>query len=306
MRTPESYPSKVMLVGEYGLIIGGSALTIPFNKFKMQVRSIGDIPPEKADEAEYSRQFLEKIYQYLSELSGNPFHVRPDMDLFSNNLNRYWIDMNIPTAYGIGSSGAFSAAIYDIFFPGVSNMTLEQQRNDLAVIESFFHGKSSGEDALTCHAGTPLYFTTEGNIRRVEFKPSEITGGYRLFLLDSGERLETEALANHFQEEMNASGFSFAIRNEFQVINQKLIEILLGEREADPAMLFRAISDFQFTHFRKMIPDSVIDAWIEGQVSNDYYLKIQGSGGGFMLGITHESSMHSLEERFKKKVIWIE
>ena len=109
----------------------------------------------------------------------------------------------------------------------------------------------------------------------------------------------------YFLEQMDISGYASSIRYEFLVINQKLIEILLGEREADPALLFRAISDFQFTHFRKMIPESVVDAWLEGQISNEYYLKLNGSGGGFMLGITHESSKESLEDRWKEKLIWI-
>ena len=49
----------------------------------------------------------------------------------------------------------------------------------------------------------------------------------------------------------------------------------------------------------------MLDLWIEGQVSNEYYLKLNGSGGGFMLGITHETSMESLEERWKEKIIFI-
>jgi mevalonate kinase len=90
------------------------------------------------------------------------------------------------------------------------------------------------------------------------------------------------------------------------ILNQKLIESLLGLREADAGLLVRAISDYQFTHFRKMIPEKAIDFWIDGQVSNEYYLKLNGSGGGFMLGITHENLKESLNERWKDQVIWVE
>jgi hypothetical protein len=58
-------------------------------------------------------------------------------------------------------------------------------------------------------------------------------------------------------------------------------------------------------HFRKMIPEHVLDLWIEGQVSNEYYLKLNGSGGGFMLGLTHQSSMEVLEERLGKELVWV-
>ncbi len=300
-----TYPSKIMLVGEYAVIAGGSALTIPFKRYKARVRKKGDIPEGKSGEAKHSQRYLEKIFDYISNLPENSFHAGPDLDLFTAKKDDYWLEMNIPTGYGIGSSGAVSAAIYDLFFPGSSKLTLEQQRDDLALIESFFHGKSSGVDALTCFVKSALYFSADGSIQKVQMDPSKITGGYRLFLLDSGERFETAPLVKYFLEQMDISGYASSIRYEFLVINQKLIEILLGEREADPALLFRAISDFQFTHFRKMIPESVVDDWLEGQISNEYYLKLNGSGGGFMLGITHESSKESLEDRWKEKLIWI-
>ncbi len=305
MSKDSTYPSKIMLVGEYGVVAGGSALTIPFNLYKAKVRGKGDIPRGKEGQAELSRQHLEKIFSYISGLPENSFHAGPDLDLFTAKKHDYWLDMNIPAGYGLGSSGAVSAAIYDLFFPGAEKLTLEQQRDDLALIESFFHGKSSGVDALTCHSKSALYFHTDGSIRRVEMDPSRISGGYRLFLLDSGEHFETAPLVEYFLNQMEISGYASSIRYEFLVINQKLIEIFLGKREGDPALLFRAISDFQFTHFRRMIPESMIEAWLEGQISNEYYLKLNGSGGGFMLGICHESFKESLENRWNEKLIWI-
>ena len=295
-----------MLVGEYGVIVGGSALTIPFRAFHAQVRTAGEIPPGKEKEVGKSVKYLNELYRYIMELPPGTFHVAPDLGFFSEHLNKYWLDMSIPVGYGLGSSGAVSAAIYDLFFPGAGSASLAHQKEDLAYIESYFHGKSSGVDALTCHADTSLRFEEDGTINRISFNPAQIGSGYRLFLLDSGERFDTGPLVEHFLKLMKDTGFASSIRNEYLVINRKLIEALLGERDADPGLLVRVLSDYQFTHFRKMIPSKIIDIWIEGQVSNEYYLKLNGSGGGFMLGITHENSMHSLEERWKKDLIWIE
>jgi len=66
------------------------------------------------------------------------------------------------------------------------------------------------------------------------------------------------------------------------------------------------ISDFQWNHFRQMIPENMEDAWIEGQISNNYYLKINGSGGGYMLGIAHEDTMEAVEGMLGDKVVWVE
>ncbi|MFH0757630.1 MAG: hypothetical protein V2B15_10110 [Bacteroidota bacterium] len=306
MSGPVTYPSKIMLVGEYGVVMGGSALTIPFKRFRATVRNMDQIPDGKLEEAERSKKHLTDLYKYIAFLPPGSFHARPDLELFGKELDTYWLDMDIPTGYGLGSSGAVSAAVYDLFFPGAGNISLNRQKEDLATIESFFHGKSSGVDALTCHSGTALRFADDGSVQKVDFQPTQITGGYRFFLLDSGVRFDTGPLVTYFLKRMKDSRFASSIRNEYMNINQKLIESLLGIRGADPALLVRALSDYQFTHFRKMIPEEAVDLWIEGQVSNEYYLKLNGSGGGFMLGITHESMTETLGDRWKKQVIWID
>ena len=294
-----------MLVGEYAVVLGGSALSIPFPRFEAKVRKFSELTDDQRLEAEQSRAYLSRLFAYISDLPKHTFHALPDLKLFSSLSDVYWMEMNIPNAYGLGSSGAVSAAIYDLFFPRAGEMSLEHQREDLAVIESYFHGKSSGVDALTCHAKTALYFHSDGSIEKVKFDPLKIPGAYRFFLLDSGVQMDTGPLVKYFMQQMEISGFATSIRYEYLVINQKLINALLNRGDGDPGMLLRVLSDYQYTHFRKMIPDVMLDAWIEGQLTNDYYLKLNGSGGGFMLGIAHETSMDSLNQRWGEQVLWI-
>ena len=202
------------------------------------------------------------------------------------------------------------------FFPNPETSPLSHQKEDLTVIESFFHGlpkdlsqfakNSSGVEALTCFSGTPLYFKEDGMIQQVEFNPATILSGYRFFLLIQKKHLIATPLVRQFLRKMEDPGFASSVRNEYHVINQKLIEALLGGHNADPGLLIRVLSDFQYTHFREMIPDSMLDLWIEGQVTNEFYLKLSGSGDRLMLGITHQTSMESLEERWKRNLIWIE
>lgn len=306
MRKKNYYPSKVMLVGEYGVVAGGSALTIPFRKFDARIRSIKDVPAGKEQEASQSVQHLKALLNYIKSKPEGSFNAEPDLDQFLAQVENHWLDMSIPIGYGLGSSGAVSAAVYDLFFPGAESQSLMQKKEDLANIESYFHGQSSGVDALTCYTDVPLYFHTDGTIQTVDIDPTSLPGNYRFFLLDSGERFDTGPLVKHFLESMQNSGFASSIRSEYLVVNQKLIEAIIGEREADPALLVRVLSDYQFTHFRKMIPSTAVDLWIEGQVSNEYYLKLNGSGGGFMLGITHDTSMDTLANRWGEKLIWID
>lgn len=300
------YPSKIMLVGEYGVVLGGSALSIPFERFGAKVCSSRQIPKGKEAEAAGSFQALKELLGYIRQLPAGTFHAAPDLEQFESALNKYWLEMTIPLGYGLGSSGAVSAAVYDLFFPEARDLALPHQKEDLAAIESFFHGRSSGVDALTCFAGTPLHFYEDGTIEKVQFNPVRLPLGYRFFLLDSGHRFDTGPLVGHFLKQMEKKAFASSIRNEYLLFNRKLIDSLLGKTETDPGLLVRVLSDFQLTHFRKMIPSNMIDPWIEGQISNEYYLKLNGSGGGFILGITHHSSMKNLEERWREKLIWIE
>jgi mevalonate kinase len=294
-----------MLVGEYGVVAGGSALTIPLHDFYAQIRETGTIPPEKVKEASASTHYLKQLFKYISGIPQDSFHAAPDLSYFEESLEQFWLDMNIPTGYGLGSSGAVSAAVYTLFFRDAGNLLPLQQKEDLALIESYFHGKSSGVDALTCYLASPLYFLSDGSIQPHAFDPVVLPGGYRFFLLDSGERFETGPLVARFLEEMKNPVYKTAVKEEYLLLNQKLIETLLAQRQADPAMLVGLISAFQWHHFRPMIPECMYDTWIEGQVSNEYYLKLNGSGGGFMLGITHHQSMELLTERWKEKVRWI-
>ncbi|HER09815.1 MAG TPA: hypothetical protein ENO20_12990 [Bacteroides sp.] len=306
-----TYPSKIMLAGEYGVVVEGSALTVPFQKFSTRVRHVGEAftgratPPGREPDVEMSRKVLQDIYAYLEGLPPNAFHAAPDLELFNTRQREYWFDSDIPVGYGLGSSGTVSAAVYDLFFPAAGKIPLVKRKEDLALIESFFHGKSSGVDALTCHTGVPLHFENGQTIRTVELDLTGLPGGYRFFLLDSGEKFDTGPLVRHFLEQMKDPGYESVIREEYLPLNDRLIEALLGRSDADIGLLVRLVSDFQFNHFRKMIPDHMTDAWIEGQVSNDYYLKLNGSGGGFMLGVAHHTVMGTLEERWGKDLVWI-
>ncbi|MEZ5072051.1 MAG: hypothetical protein R2751_14120 [Bacteroidales bacterium] len=132
-------------------------------------------------------------------------------------------------------------------------------------------------------------------------RPSE----YRFFLLDTGETHDTRLFVTHFLEQMKDDAYLKRIREEYLPLNRKLIRILLGEDAGDPAMVLAMISDFQYQAFRRMIPDPMVDLWLEGLVSHQFYLKLNGSGGGYLLGICHADSADGLEARFGDDLLWV-
>ena len=295
-----------MLAGEYGVIAGSEAITVPFRNYHARLAQ----RDEREDQDPIIIQSvasLRKLLIYIRSLPKNSFYAAPDTDKFEESLKKgYYIDSTIPQGYGIGSSGAVSALVYDQFFYTEKTWSLEQQRKDLATLESCFHGKSSGVDAMTCYADAPLHFLPDGEIRHIETDPLSPRAGYRFFLLDSGQVFDTGPLVRLFLEKMQNKDFAQLIKGDYAALIQKFIATLNGTTDHDSALIFRAISDFQWNHFTPMIPENMKDAWINGQVSNSYYLKLNGSGGGFMLGIAHENVKEEVGQMLNgNNIIWI-
>lgn len=86
-----------------------------------------------------NKYFFQKLVTYIEQhdrlsarLSRN---LRSEVDLGLN------FESNIPVGYGLGSSGALVAAIYDDFFTEKASEFSELKR-DLADLESFFMKKA--------------------------------------------------------------------------------------------------------------------------------------------------------------------
>src|SRR5699024_1889521 len=82
-----------------------------------------------------------------------------------------YFDSSIPQGYGIGSSGALVAAIYDKYATNkitiLENLTRDKLNKRKAIfgeMESFFHGQSSGLDPLNSYLSLPILINSKENI----------------------------------------------------------------------------------------------------------------------------------------------
>jgi hypothetical protein len=50
----------------------------------------------------------------------------------------------------------------------------------------------------------------------------------------------------------------------------------------------------------------MLDTWIDGQVGNEYYLKLSGAGGGYLLGMCHYTAIDTVKRRFGDDLMWVE
>jgi mevalonate kinase len=160
MKGPLFY-SKILLFGEYGIIKDSKGLSIPYNFYKGALK----ISEELTDASAQSNKNLERLAIHIESLQESDKDF-PQFDISSlrSDVNAgMYFDSSIPQGYGVGSSGALVAAIYDKYaidkITVLENLTREKLlilKDVFGKIESFFHGKSSGLDPLNSYLSLPI------------------------------------------------------------------------------------------------------------------------------------------------------
>jgi mevalonate kinase len=135
MKGPLFY-SKILLFGEYGIIKDSRGLSIPYNFFKGALKKDPDLKGKSLDSnralKEYSR-YLEKLQETSPEL------VSFDLEALKADLDEgMFFDSSIPQGYGVGSSGALVAAIYDRYAHDKITVLENLTRDKLLTLKAIF------------------------------------------------------------------------------------------------------------------------------------------------------------------------
>ena len=310
MKGPLFY-SKILLYGEYGIIRDSKGLSIPYNFYNGALK----VDENPTDEAVKSNASLKRFADYLEQLQNEqPGLVTFNIELLKADINRgMYFDSSIPQGYGVGSSGALVAAIYDKYandkITVLENLTREkllQLKGIFSQMESFFHGKSSGLDPLNSYLSIPILINSKDNIEATGIPSQSATGKGAVFLLDSGIVGETAPMVNIFMENLKEEGFRKMLKNQFVKYTDACVENFLG---GDIKSLFKntkQLSKVVLNHFKPMIPEKFHGVWQQGIDTNDYYLKLCGSGGGgYILGFTEdlEKAKKALKD-YKLEVVY--
>ena len=310
MKGPLFY-SKILLFGEYGIIQDSKGLSIPYNFYNGALKT----EDNQTVEAIKSNGNLKKFVAYLSNLQiENPELVTFNIDNLKTDVeNGMYFDSSIPQGYGVGSSGALVAAIYDKYAHNkitvLENLTREKLlklKTIFSQMESFFHGKSSGLDPLNSYLSIPILINSKDNIEATGIPTQSLSGKGAVFLLDSGIVGETAPMVNIFMEKLKEEGFRTMLKSQFIKYTDACVENFLG---GDIKSLFantKLLSKVVLGNFKPMIPEQFHNIWQQGIDSNDYYLKLCGSGGGgYILGFTEnlEKAKKALKD-YKLEVVY--
>ena len=274
----DRYYSKVILFGEYSMIFDATALMIPLKQFSAQWQ----LPQSRNKAASLtSNQSLKRFCQYLSE--NEELSNLLDLHALRKDLDEgLFLASNVPSGYGLGSSGTLVAAVYDRYAVQKNDDYL-QLKTLFGQMESHFHGSSSGIDPLQCYLGKPFKITLKG----VELLPDDfLKKDIHICLIDTKIKSNTKPLVNHFKAQRENHDFLNRFQSEYVPCVSSCINSMI---DGDKELFFKSLNQLtkgQLQFLRPMITDNTLDLFTADYDFN-FGVKISGSGGGgYVLGFT--------------------
>lgn len=276
MQNGKIFYSKLLLYGEYTVTLDSGALALPYLGYS-GTWAYTNTPHSNIDGLIQLATFLEKDSYFQSIY---------DIDRFRNDLDKgLEFVSNIPTGYGLGSSGALIAAFYDKYCHTPTN-DLRLLKSILGATESAFHGASSGLDPLVSLLNEGILINDSKSIEKIDLEIHDF--GY--FLIDTDICRRTEYYVDIFNQKLKQSDIFSAAIHLLAKENKIAIDGILTKDKKVVVQSTKIISKLQFEHFKEMIPAQFMEIWDQGIKSGLYSLKLCGAGGGGMiLGLRSDS-----------------
>lgn len=293
----KKFASKLLLFGEYTIINGSRALAIPY-------------PPYSGHWARATRPD-DRLQVFAAYLARQPeLQAVLSLSDFSKDVEAGWyFHSNIPVGYGLGSSGALCAAVYDRYartpIEREDRARFPELKRQLALMEGHFHGSSSGTDPLICYLGYPVKLGPSFFIEQVTL-PEMTQLAHHFFLLDTGISRSTGPLVRIYLEHCRDEDYAQSVEQVLMPLVDRIIEDFLTANWNHVEQGMVAISQFQWQYFQEMIPADLKEIWRYGLDTGDYALKLCGAGGGgCLIGMAGEiAALEKLSVQFPCKAIW--
>lgn len=267
MTGSKKFPGKILLFGEYTVLFGGRALAVPAQNWTGGFEH-SDGPAD------------ETLQSWVDYLHAQKIWPSGDLEQFGAEVQEgLRFASSIPAGYGLGSSGALCAAAYARYRPDVGKHDLAGIREELARMEEFFHGTSSGMDPLVSLLQRPVLRESE-NYTPLRL-PDRAPDAPRIFLVDSGvERTTTECVAL-FRQKAEDPSFNDTVVLPLATLAHHCIETFVEGEWGLFWDYLTGLSALQRDRLEAFIPGEVQALWdaLSGQ---EICLKLCGAGGGGM------------------------
>lgn len=296
----KQYNGKLILFGEYSMIYGSEALIVPYKSVYGEWSSVINRPSEKAYE---SNKEIRKLYDYLYD--NDDFRIL-DLRRFGMELDAgLFFDSNIPLGYGVGSSGALVAAIYDRY-KLIEINDISKLKEFLAKMESFFHGSSSGIDPLQCYIGKPFLLRQEDRRSIIKVLNDDfISNDIHIFLIDSKIKSPTAPLVKYFKELREDIVYLNKFNNEYIPLVTDCIKTLINNNNDDFFTSLSLLSKLQLELLTHTIPNDTRELFLKDINKDGFQVKLCGAGGGgYLLGFCKNiEKMNDFWNNFGYKIV---
>ena len=262
------FPGKILIFGEYLVLDHHVGLATPLTSTYCSLHNQQTQKP-RVLEGISIRELMDNWISYCIEHGLNFIDLKRWENDVKHTLS---IDSNIPIGYGLGSSGAVTACIYDQYGDWIKDQ--KETRLRLAQMESFFHGSSSGIDPWVSYSKQSWLF--QGNELHAvdEDKISNLTS--KCVLIDSGIARNTKLLVERFQiERKQMKGWQEMV----EVSNALAKSFLHPETCINIQESMHRLSTLQRENMSWLIPKSIRVLWDQVLASGNA-IKLCGAGGG--------------------------
>lgn len=273
MDLDKTYNSKVLLFGEYTVLNGTKALAVPFDRYSGSWIYEKNHP--SGSEIQKLKQYLLKVY-YEGKMENFDFD-----DLEYQISKGLAFDSSIPQGYGLGSSASITAAIFDGFRKEKERLTINELRENLGLIESCYHGASSGLDPLVCFLNQPILIHDAENVELLD--QENLNLNVSLYLLDTKMPRRTSPLVEAYLKTFDENEAFRKRIDEISEINEALIEDYLLDNTTSFINNFQKLSWAQLNYLSILIPPKYQSLWQRGHATGSFDMKICGAGGGGFL-----------------------
>ena len=275
------FHSKLLLFGEHIINRGAKGLAIPTDHFMGSFDFIKEEWNETAVTSNRAIQGLAEHIIYDDELA--PLY--DTNQLLTDLEHGLYFHSDIPQGYGLGSSGALVAAVCTCYrLKPVNKKDLTAVKHELAKLECYFHGKSSGLDPLVCFLNKSVLIDKGEVTETFDLKINEMTY-FKLFLLNTNKPRKTAPYVKLFLQKCKDPKFEEMLNESLIKANDMCIRSFLDPGYRTFWKSLKLISQIQYDHLPEFIPDGFKPLWKQGLIYNEFYLKICGAGGGgFILG----------------------
>ncbi|MCB9016465.1 MAG: mevalonate kinase [Lentimicrobiaceae bacterium] len=296
--TSGTFYAKILLFGEYSILCDSMGLTIPYTHFKGELSFIKDDKYTDYDFAVSSNKLLREYSVYIRGLKDSgTLLCNFNIDAFEHDINHsLYFESSIPQGYGVGSSGALVAALYEKYVEGhvsgakrLTKPEILELKDVFSQLESYFHGTSSGMDPLNCYVKHPLLIHNKRDICMVGIPRNKHDKKGAIFLINTGSPGKTGPLVNLFLDKCKIDDFMTRVREEMIPLNDACIKSLIKGETLKFFSTLKQLSGFLYDNLAPMIPETFKKIWRYGLETQSFYLKLCGSGGGgFLLGFTDD------------------